>query len=169
MNPEEFEPTYAKICAEAPAYVTESLAYFFRENSILHQSLVSSESIDKAEITTGRKLPIAITLFDGRKWFTVFRDQIYEAPYQVLRAVIHHEIAHMFVTPILRPLPFQKNLPKLGRERIKAFREMFEKETSFRHSKASLDDTYEEGLVSFMNTSWGNDEAAAHSWLNTTK
>lgn len=153
---------------ELPDYVRDSRDYLILENSIRFDWEINDHDVSSAEAKTGTRLPVAITVIHERKWYLRFREAILKASPDVMRTIIHHEFAHMFVAPVLRPIEYQKNLKKEWRNKISEFRNAFESTSALRHKKSDGSNLYEEGLVSYINSQWGNDEAGANEWHSLT-
>jgi hypothetical protein len=158
MMNDEFQNRFDEVLHGAPDYAKSSITEYIA-TGIKCEILISDEAADKAQKVKKIDIPAAHLLATDTNWHFVFRPFLLDAPGDILRSIIRHEIIHGFLISV-ECLPTQAAQAEVNKykQRLGDLQKKF---------KIELPEGYDmtEDLVCTINDDWGGDDLAAKKWL----
>lgn len=167
MTEAEFHDWFATRVAAMPEQIGTHVTSFIDSNGIKLRLLIGDEHVEKVEKREGKKYPAAITMINDneREYWMVFRPKLLNAPDDILQTVVWHEVAHIFVNPVLYPPKRFKKLPDPHFVSVVTYRKEMAADPVIAAKGKLPKADYEETLVEFIVRSLGCDEIAVRDWL----
>lgn len=156
MTDIEFQAVIDEVFASIPSYAHDVINTYCQQ-FIQSEFLVSDERADEAAKSKAIDIPASFLLATDTHWHFVFRPHVLNAPCDVLKTIIRHEIVHGFLISVAHvPSGAAKKALNGYKMQIEAI---------CKRAGITVPLSYEEDLVCIINDDWGGDEMKAKEWV----
>lgn len=162
MLPSEFQPFFWATVNTLPREVRECITRYATE-CVTAELFVNDQAVFRAERKLGLPWVPAVMYEHNGFWTFAFRPLLLNAPPEVFRTIIRHELLHAFLYAV-NGMPTDAAVG-----RYEGFKKRLDEKYDAEGRQPTSDYERQENLIELMNEECGGEEKAARAWVEENR